>query len=272
MAVNSRTVHRTVLLPAIVVCTVLAVAVTLAAGAAQALASTFSDVTDSHPAHSAVESLAARGIIAGTGDGLFLPDNSLTRGQAAKILVKWRGQEPGQSADVAFRDLDATYIDYVEKAAALGWVRGYPDGTFKPYAALTREQLAVIVIRSLDRADEAAGLSGEAVEAALSSFTDRGSISAGARPYVALAVQSRLFSGDKGLLNPLNPITRAQFCLVLARADAGDSFTEDRPAPGRLHGYLPLCTAQQPHHGRDGPSEHRVVRHPGPGAAGDPGR
>ena len=56
-----------------------------AVATAQAGSSTFPDVSETHPAHDAIESLAARGIISGTDAGLFMPDDFLTRGQAATL-------------------------------------------------------------------------------------------------------------------------------------------------------------------------------------------
>lgn len=194
----------------------------------RASAAVFLDVPDGHPARGAVESLAARDIIAGTTDGRFLPDDPLARGQAAKILIRWRGEQPSQSEEIAFRDLDATYVAYVERAAELGWLLGYPDGSFKPYNPLTREQLAVIVMRSLGQTQAAQALSDTAVNEILRPFADAGSISPGARRSVALAVEWRLFSGDNGRLNPLSPITRAQFCLVLTRAETHTDLTGNR--------------------------------------------
>jgi hypothetical protein len=53
----------------------------------------------------------------------------------------------------------------------------------------------------------------------LERFADEGAISPEARPYVALAVMEGLLAGDGEHLNPLAPLTRAQFSLVLYRAD-----------------------------------------------------
>lgn len=194
-------------------------------------AARFPDVPSSHPAYQAIESLASKGIVSGGSDGLFRPDAPVTRGQTAKILVGWKKLTPSPSPDVSFRDLDSTYFAWVETAAAQGWVQGYADGSFKPYASLTREQMAVIMVRCLGKEDEANGLSSEQINSILGAFSDRASISSSARASVAFAVDWGLFSGDKnGRFNPQSAITRAQFCLVLYRADARLSMTEDRAA------------------------------------------
>ncbi|NLE73493.1 MAG: S-layer homology domain-containing protein [Actinobacteria bacterium] len=195
------------------------------------MASTFPDVSPSNPAYVAIEALAARGVISGTVDGYFKPDSPVTRGQTAKILVGWKKVNPSSSTQIAFRDLDATYVQYVQTAAAQGWMQGYPDGSFKPYTSLTREQMAVVVVRSLGKEADAKALAASQVDSSLRAFSDCGSISSTARPYVAFAVNWGLFSGDKnGRFNPTNAITRAQFCLVLYRADQRVSLTANRAA------------------------------------------
>jgi hypothetical protein len=190
---------------------------------AQAHPSSFSDVQETDQAHEAIETLAARGIIDGFTDGTFGPDELLTRAQATKMLVIWQNlpvSEPTATDPSPFADVDDFYADYVTAATAAGWVSGFPDGTFRPSTPLTREQMAVIAVRSLDLGAEAESLSEDQVNGTLSRFADEGAISPKARPYVALAVLKKLFAGDGGLLYPVSPLTRAQFSLVLYRADA----------------------------------------------------
>jgi len=187
---------------------------------AQAHPSTFPDVTETDPAHDAIESLAARQIVAGTTSGEFQPYAFLTRGQATKILVNWRGEDTIPATSSRFSDVDSTYAPYVEVALAKGWVGGYPDGTFRPWAAMTREQMAVVLMRSLGLQAEALALDQVAIAGILGPFVDDSLVSASARPYLALAVTKGVFAGDDGLLRPLSAVTRAQFSLVLHRADS----------------------------------------------------
>jgi hypothetical protein len=203
----------------------------LAAFPSAANAQRFDDVLPSNTAYAAIESLASRGVISGGKDGLFRPNDALARAQAAKILVGWKGLTPASSTKRTFTDLDATYRAYVETAAAQGWVRGYSTGAFKPYNSLTREQMAIIVVRALGKEPDAIKLSAEQVKKALAAFVDRDRISASARPYVALAAGWGLFAGDHtGRMRPTSPITRAQFCVVLFRADARLTLTANRQA------------------------------------------
>ena len=96
---------------------------------------------------------------------------------------------------------------------------GFPDGSFRPYAPLSRQQMAVIVVRSLGWEDEALQLTDGQIAQILDPFYDEGAISPAARPHVAVAVMKGLLTGDGDRLYPVTNVTRAQFCLVVHRAD-----------------------------------------------------
>ncbi len=183
-----------------------------------AAASTFPDVGKSHVAYDAVEYLAGAGIISGFKDGSFGPEKMLTRGQATKILVLWRGI-PLKSGGPYFSDLDVIYGKYVQAAAAQGWITGYDDGRFRAYNTLTREQMAIIMVRAMGWEADAKKLTKSHTAEILSAFSDEASITADARQYVALAVERGLFNGSKGQIMPQNGITRSQFSLVVFRAE-----------------------------------------------------
>lgn len=203
----------------------LAVGLLLASpGPAIAHPSTFPDVAAGSPGHEAVEYLAAADVVGGYDDGTFRPSVSLSRGQAAKILVRQNGLTVASKVTTkAFSDLEAVYGTYVEAAAAKGWITGYPDKTFRTFDPLQRQHMAVIVVRSLGWEADAQKLTSAQVAAALASIPDLARITGNARPYVALALQRGLFQGDKeGRFNPTDPITRAQFALVAYRAELQD--------------------------------------------------
>jgi hypothetical protein len=149
------------------------------------------------------------------------PDR-VTRAQAAKMLVTWRGLTVAQSRidPPSFSDLNAADAGQVGAVVAARWMDGYPDGTFRPQAWMTREQVAIVVVRSLALDGAAESLTVYQVDDALSGFVDDVAVSPNARPYVALALRKGLLAGDGGRLFPLDPLTRAQFSLVLSRADS----------------------------------------------------
>ena len=45
--------------------------------------------------------------------------------------------------------------DYINRAAAAGWINGYADGTFRPNAYITRAEAVTLINRMLDRAPDA---------------------------------------------------------------------------------------------------------------------
>ncbi|MCL5736221.1 MAG: N-acetylmuramoyl-L-alanine amidase [Actinobacteria bacterium] len=188
------------------------------AGRAQAHSSSFSDVSEVIPAHDAIEYLTRSQVIAGFGDGTFGPEKTLTRGQATKVLVLW--QELPLAADgPAFSDVDAVYRSYVGTAAKEGWITGYPDGYFRAYTSLSRQQMAIIMVRAMGWETQAQSLSSGEIGEILGAFTDAIRVADVARPYVAMAVQKGLFGGTNGRFNPGDNITRAQFSLVVFRAE-----------------------------------------------------
>ena len=199
----------------------LAIATLFIAGAlvapAQAHPSSFPDVSEANPAHNAIEYLASNSVITGLDNGTFDPNGTLKRAQAVKILVTWRGEKLSASSS-HFSDVDATYQPYVETALAKAWLAGYPDGTFHPYGFVTREQMAILAVKSLGLGDQAVALTSSQVDSALRPFLDAVAVSPQARPFVALAVQRGLISGDNQRLNPLDAMTRAQFSILVFRA------------------------------------------------------
>lgn len=209
------------LLPAVVLL-VVAVLVLMGSAFSPALAhpSSFPDVSESHAAHDAIEFMTGAGIISGFKDGTFGPGKTLTRGQATKMLVLWQDVTPAGPV-TRFVDVDSVYRTYVETAASRGWITGFPDGTFRPYSTLSRQQMAIIVVRAMGWETDATQLSNSKIEGVLAAFGDEAQIAQVARPYVALAVQKGLFGGSGGCFNPKDGITRAQFSLVMLRAELG---------------------------------------------------
>jgi N-acetylmuramoyl-L-alanine amidase len=192
--------------------------VAMTPSAALAQASSFPDVSPSLPSYEAIGFLSGAGIISGYKDGTFGPGDTLKRGQATKMLVLWKNV-PLVTGPSSFPDVDATYRSYVQTACAQGWITGYPDGRFKPYSTLTRQQMAIIMVRAMGWKETALALSVSEIEGILSVFSDRADIADVAVPYVAMAVSRGLFGGYDGRFAPKDGITRGQFCLVVYRAE-----------------------------------------------------
>ncbi len=118
----------------------------------------FSDVTSFAPLFSDVDStnryfddivyVSSTGLMNGTGNDKFSPDATITRGMIVTILYRLAGQ-PNFALGTSFSDVadNAWYASAAKWGSANGIVEGYPNGTFKPNDAITREQLAAIMYR-----------------------------------------------------------------------------------------------------------------------------
>lgn len=114
-------------------------------------ATSFPDVPDSAPYADAAEYLNGAGIMQGDSTGNFNPDRSVTRAQMAAILCRMLDETEDLSTDGnRFTDVPASYWanGYILKAADLGIIGGYKDGTFKPDNTVTYEQAITMVIRA----------------------------------------------------------------------------------------------------------------------------
>ncbi|MCL5943052.1 MAG: S-layer homology domain-containing protein [Actinobacteria bacterium] len=143
--------HRnTLTLLVVVVALVMAFGVTSAFGATG-----FTDVPASHPFSADITRLADLEIIGGFPDGTFRPDNLVTRQQFAKIIVLATGKHTeavDNETNPTFSDVSPALglpypFDYIEEAAAAGFIRG-DQGRFNPAQNITRVQLALIVVRA----------------------------------------------------------------------------------------------------------------------------
>ncbi|QTD39437.1 S-layer homology domain-containing protein [Sporosarcina sp. Te-1] len=112
----------------------------------------FIDVPPSKHFAEAVNMLAEREIIGGYPDGTFRPGNSITRGQAAAIIVKMIDLDTKNVKNPKFKDV-TTANGYYKAIAALAEkqiISGYGDGRFGPNDPITRGQMASILVKAFD--------------------------------------------------------------------------------------------------------------------------
>ncbi|MBN2058761.1 MAG: S-layer homology domain-containing protein [Candidatus Saganbacteria bacterium] len=107
---------------------------------------TFTDVTDGYWARRPIEYLATLGIMNGYPDQTFRPERSLTRAELAALLVKAKGFDLVGARQQVFTDVKANswVAPYVKVAVDRQYVKGYPDGTFKPDRQITRAEAAAV--------------------------------------------------------------------------------------------------------------------------------
>jgi hypothetical protein len=153
-------------------------------------------------------------LFSGTAADKFSPAAPMTRGMFVTVLYRLDGK-PSASGEVSFSDVgDASqyYYDAVRWASASGVVNGYDDGTFRPNASVTREQMAAIMYRyaTFKGVDVAAS-----DDSAFDAFSDRGSVSAYAETAVRWAAARRVINGSDGKLNPAGDAPRAQVAQIV---------------------------------------------------------
>jgi len=111
----------------------------------------FPDVPDDHWAVEAIEFLRnADTIVDGFPDGSFRPDANITRAEFIKMLVEAQRLELIDPDEPSFPDVPRTHwaFRHIETARAADTVEGFPDGSFRPDANITRAEIAAIVVRA----------------------------------------------------------------------------------------------------------------------------
>ncbi len=179
------------------------------------IAESFKDVNSSDWYYDDVMYVYEKGLMDGTGNNMFSPSLSTTRGMIVTVLYRLEG-EPTVSDNQVFDDvaLGEWYTKAVAWAASNGIVKGYGDGNYGPYDLVTREQLAAIMWRyaKYKGVDVSSG-----DKADISGFADDETISTYAVPAMKWAVSEGIITGCNGLLSPTDSATRAQVAAIFHR-------------------------------------------------------
>ena len=110
----------------------------------------FSDVSDGQWHNKAVSTMAKLGIVKGRRADRFDPNASITRAEFAAICARFSTRTVENSG--SFSDIPGHWAENeIERAAAFGWISGYPDGTFRPDTRITRAEAMTMINRVLCR-------------------------------------------------------------------------------------------------------------------------
>lgn len=172
----------------------------------------FIDVDPDSWYYGAVEYAYENGLMNGVAADQFAPQTTLTRAMMAAVLANLENGSANTSGSFSDVADGAWYADAVNWAAENGIVNGYEDGTFRPDAPLTREQMAAFLYNY-------AAYKGYDVSATndLAQFSDAAQVSSWAADVVKWAVGADLLHGvgdDK--LAPTGTATRAEVAAILA--------------------------------------------------------
>ncbi|HCG4536030.1 TPA: S-layer homology domain-containing protein [Salmonella enterica subsp. enterica serovar Typhi str. AG3] len=170
---------------------------------------TFTDITNVF-SREAIEQLASRHIVVGTGDAKYSPYANITRGQMAGMIVNALELEATKKNQ--FTDTKGEWFE--EKVQALyeaGITTGTTDTTFSPYDSITRQQASVMLLRILE-------LSKGDIQYSQPSFKDNAQIADYAKEAVGTLQKLGIVNGKEGqIFDPNGKLTRAQLAQMLVK-------------------------------------------------------
>jgi len=194
------------------------VAAALVLMTARPAAAVLSDIIG-HWAAPLIGALQARGVVSGDENGLFHPEDPLTRAEMAKLLTVSLGREEDAELLAGY---DSRFVDvpdnhwakgYIEALAETGLTVGYDRGRFGPEDPVTRAQMAVFLIRAAGLTEQANQYRFEAT-----SYKDDAALPDWARGAIHVALDAGLMAGfEDQTFRPDAPITRAEGSTTLLR-------------------------------------------------------
>lgn len=178
------------------------------AGPATTSSAALNDI-QGHWAAATIQKMVDQGVVTGMPDGSFKPDSAITRAEFATLVVK--AFELGSKSGQVFNDTAKHWAkDYIATANAHGILNGYSATEFGSDDPITREQMAVMIVKADKLPSSATALS----------FSDRDKVSAWAKDAVATANANQLIKGfPDGSFQPQAGATRAQAAVVISNAN-----------------------------------------------------
>lgn len=189
----------------------------------------FVDIPTSHSSYEEINYLVEKGVIAGiieNGKTYYKPTQTVTRGEAAKMVVLATGNKPLKVSQSSFADIkvDSWVSGYVEQAVKLGYFTAYSGNKFEPNIGLTRNEMAKVL-------SIAYKLDVEKYKDLEIPFTDI-SKSNSYYKYIAAVYYNGIAVGTSTTkFSPTTFVTREQFALFVARASS-DKYRLDLPVQG----------------------------------------
>lgn len=175
----------------------------------------FTDIDTAKWYHLSVDYVLTHKMMNGVSSHEFAPNANLTRGMLVQILYNLEGKPKGTAANFSDVQADAWYAEAVGWAASNKVVTGYADGTFRPNAAVTREQAAAILYRYA----QSKGIDVSVGENTnILSYVDVQQASEYAIPALQWAVGAGVLNGKNGSrLAPTGTATRAEIAAIMQR-------------------------------------------------------
>ncbi|MBR7143123.1 MAG: S-layer homology domain-containing protein [Clostridia bacterium] len=174
---------------------------------------TFNDVPEKQWYYSAISYMAARGIIGGMGNGNFEPTSNIKRGDFLIMLMRSFGIPLEENLTDNFPDAgNKYYTAYLGTAKKLGLVGGFPDGTYRPEAEITRQDMFLMlynILTSLELLPEKAN------NKTVADFSDGDKVQSYAKNAFNALIQSGVVAGSNGQLLPRDNAQRSHAAQIL---------------------------------------------------------
>ncbi len=171
----------------------------------------FGDIASHVWAKDSIEKLYNAGIVSGKAEGIFAPDDYVTRAESAKMIALTFGCY-NEAANAEFDDVQKNEwsYSYIGSVAENGIVSGYGNGIFGKNDLITRQDIAVMIYRAAEKFK-----SGFLTEGTFA-FEDNEEIAQYAREAVAALSEKGIINGIDGRFMPTENATRAQMAKMLA--------------------------------------------------------
>lgn len=173
----------------------------------------FNDVAQGHWGYNAITCLNNAGILSGKGNGMFFPDDNVTRAEFVKILVSAYNID-AVGTNMSFTDVNNSdwYYTYILKAFNAGVISGLSETSFAPGSAITRQDAAVILKRILDN-------KGVELTQSNTGFSDYDKVSDYAKDAVGKLSYKGIIKGfEDNTFRGSNTITRAEAAQLIYNA------------------------------------------------------
>lgn len=140
-------------------CLLLALTFFLLGGQADALYRFADDSDIPEWGKSSVDLVKSEEIMTGFGDATFRPDKTLNRAEALVLILRTQKidfQDSGRTSDMQFSDVPRGewFSGAVVEAVNRGWIKGFPDGTFRPGQEVNRAEWATLLSRAFEMTRE----------------------------------------------------------------------------------------------------------------------
>lgn len=176
--------------------------------------SRFNDIETVPWAKEAILALAQIGVIKGTSDTTFSPNDPISRGDYVTLLVRLLGLNADLGEGFSDVPVESYYYQTITTAKTLGIIDGVGNNMFEPESSISRQDMMTMTYRALSRL----GMTADWQPSDLSEFGDANMVSDYALESVQYVVGGGLIAGDEnGNIAPLANTTRAETAVFLYR-------------------------------------------------------